>query len=140
MLGRFGAALRRKAGWFVDDQRVLVLMNDQALRKINHILGQLDALFNARWPCIGICVGVRRRNADGLARQHPVARRCALAIDADLPSARPTRYIVETCVGQYAAEPAVKPDAIIIGVDNKFTNALRARLIVRSALLRRSGC
>jgi hypothetical protein len=65
---------------------------------------------------------IGRRHADGLAGLDPVAGADALAVDPDLPGPRPARHDIEARVRQVALEPAIEPDAVVIGADGELTD------------------
>ena len=76
-------------------------------------------------------------DAQDLARFDPVARRDALAIDADLPGPCPARDEVEAGVGQVPLEPAVEADPVIVRGDGEGPHIVGAG--AHRAPLARSG-
>ena len=75
-----------------------------------------------------------RRHAELLANRDAVARRRARAIDAQLPGARPFRDGGEAGVGQMPLEPAIEPDAVVIGRDGELADGkLRHAVALTSA-------
>ena len=116
-----GAALRREASGFVDDQRRVILVDHHAQREFHFVFGQIAAL--AHRARAGGCRRISRRHAQRLPRQQPITRRRALAVNAQLPRTRPTRHDVERCIGQMPFKPTVKANAIIIRGDDELPNA-----------------
>jgi hypothetical protein len=131
MIVRLGAALRREAGRLVDDDRLGIAVDDEAFGEFLLLCGELRADGPGRARGLGLVRRGQWRDADGLAFRDPVARRGARAIDAQLPGARPARDGREGHVRHMALEPAVEPDAVILGGDDHVAGGLVAHATAR---------
>ena len=120
-----GAALRRKSGGLIDDDRLLVAVNHHRLHIIDLIVAQRRALtlrprrLFLRW--------FQRGHADRLPSGQAIARRRAIAIDTQLAGARPFGDDRIAGVGQMTLEPAVEPDSVVIFADGELADVAGRR-------------
>ncbi|KIU01456.1 hypothetical protein QU38_01535, partial [Staphylococcus aureus] len=123
MLGGLGAALGGEARRLVEHQRRLVAVAHQAAGDVDLLVAELDAL--ALRPGGLFDLGrLGRRHADHLALADMVARLGARAVDAQLAGARPARDGVEAGVRHVPLEPAIEPDAVVIGLDQELADGI----------------
>ena len=115
MIERAAAALRGEARRLVENDCGAILGNHHRLgpRDLFGIERLADAhLFGRRHRGAG-------RDAQHLPRAHPVSRIGALAIDPDLPGARPAADRGKADLGQVALEPAVEANLIVVRADSE---------------------
>ena len=112
MLGHAGATLRRETGRLVEHDRRAVAVDHHRFGVGDLLLGQFDP---ARALALGIAPA--RGDADFLAGRDAIVGLGAPAIDPHLPGARPARDGGEAYLRQVPLEPAVEPDAVIVGRD-----------------------
>src|SRR5690606_17372657 len=110
------APLRGEAGRLVENQRGLGLVNDHRFGLLDLCRGQFAALRP------GLAALAARRHAHDLAGGKAVLWLHPLAVDADLPGARPARDRGEPDLRQVALEPPVEAYAVIVGLDRELAD------------------
>src|SRR6185369_3572399 len=117
MSGRLGPALGRQARRLVEYERRRILVDHHVANERDLVVGQpLAPRLRPRRPRRR---RVGRRHPDLLPGFDAVARNRLLAVEPQLPGARPARYQVEADVGQVALEPAVEADAVVVVADGE---------------------
>ena len=126
VLGGLAPALRGEARGLVE--------HDRAGRLADHHVLRFGDLFGAKGADAGggplrgggILAAPRAlgRHAQDLALLQPIFGLHPLAIDPDLPGARPARYHGKADLRQIALEPAVEPDAVVILADGELADII----------------
>src|SRR5690606_25163287 len=114
-----GAALGGEAGRLVEHERGLGLADDHRPGLLDLRRSQLAALRP------GLAALAAGRHAHDLAGGEAVLGLDPLAVDADLPGARPTRDRGEADLRQVALEPPVEPNAVVVGLDGELADFAR---------------
>ncbi len=132
MLGDAAAALRRKAGGFVENHDARILMDHKRFGLFPQVFTELCT--DRLWRC-GAFRGTRqlRRDSQDLACGQPIARLGALAVHPHLALAQ---QLLELDVVQrrvVALEPAIHADAVIVFLDRRRARHQTARTRKRPA-------
>ena len=129
-----GAALHRKAGWFVEHNHLVVLMQHHALQKLV-VAGMLEILAGNRAGLLGI--DVERRYAHRLSRLNAGIRFHPAAIDTHLAGTQQLLERPECEAGIMDLEPAVEAHARFVRLN---ADVLDACHDVLSSSIAFSGC
>ena len=105
------AALCRQSGRLVDDNRRLVLVNNQFPGEIDLVLRQVRLGFRDAPRPFDFLWG----DPQYLSGLQAITRRHSFAIYPQLPGPRPARNNIERHVVHVPLEPAIDPDIIIVG-------------------------
>ena len=119
------SALRREAGRLVEHDGGAVLGEHHALGlgdlRLAERLARRSALAFGPSP---LRLGAAGGNAQRLASRQPVFRRCPLAVDPDLPGARPAADRGKADQRQMALEPAIEAHAVVVVSDDKMPDSV----------------
>src|SRR5690606_11225721 len=129
MVPRLRPALRREAGRLVEHEGGGIGVDHERSHEGDLVVAQ--GLAPAPRRTRARRLPGERRYADDLPGLDPLAGRGAPAVEAELPGARPARDLAEARLGHVAPEPAVEPDAVVLGIDGELADVAPAHPAVR---------